>query len=386
MHKRKMRRLKCLVFIGLTGIILAACSSSSDTLTPNLTIQGTVEYLDTQEAASGVKNSEAQRYASGIQVCTLGHCAVTDQNGAFSFNMNSAETADGKVLFQFSGPGWTRDLLVENIPGGSGSITFRFSLHDNTVFGGVSGSDTTCSGDNLCARGCKVCSYTLMIDMVVEKYWETGDSGCGNCNSYIKSKTWKDSQGVVHDQVEQWEYVNRSDTLTVPVDQIDPAALPGSDRGVQYIAFRAANDRTANYVYVNPGSSGGMIGHALYLSVKGTLVYAKFLPFEEAIRKGNNHIESGAQQSGDSNPSDAQLQSSDADNDTRSIASYEKGNIKTEVSTSGAGIHYFVNVYADKKSVITIYKDCNLCTLFNFTTADARAKSYLNMLQGWKHN
>lgn len=385
MQRKSMHRLNRLVFIGLMSIFLAACGSSSDPLPANLAIQGTVDYLADTEAGVGNENAEAQRVASGIQVCALGHCGITDENGGFSFDMNSGEISNGAMLFQFFGPGWTRDMLVENIPSGPGTVTFRFRLHDNTVFGGIVDSDTNCINDAVCGgSGCKVCSYTLMIDMVVKDYWETGDSGCGNCDVYIKSKTWTDSQGVLHDRAERWEYAYRGGSLMASTDQIDPKALPEDSRGIEYIIYRSANGRYAKYVYITPGSSGGSMGHALHLSVNGQLVYAKFLPFQEAIEMGNNFIGSGTLQSGDSTPPNAQTQSADPPDDKRSIASYEKGNVKTTVYNTQMA-SFSVGVAVDNKSVVTIYKDCNLCTLFNFMTADSRAKSYLDILQGWKH-
>lgn len=386
MQKKSMRRLNRLVFIGLMGIFLAACGSSSDPLPADLSIQGSVEYLADTEAGSGVANAEGQRSASGIRVCALGHCGITDENGGFVFNMNNEKIGNGAMLFQFFGPGWTREMLVENIPSGPGTVTFRFRLHDNTVFGGVVGSDTICNKDAVCGgSGCKVCSYTLMIDKVVEDYWETGGSGCGNCDVYIKSKTWTDSHGILHDKVEQWKYAYRSGSLVASSDQIDPKALPEDSRGIQYIVSRSANGRYAKYVYITPGSSGGMMGHALHLSVNGQLVYAKFLPFQEAIEMGNNFIGSGALQTGDSTPPDAQTQSTTPSDDTRSLASYEKGNVKTAVYNTQTA-SFKVGVAVDNKFVVTIFKDCNLCTLFDFMTADARARSYLDILQGWKHN
>ena len=386
MQNKSIRRLHHLIFISLMGIILAACGSSSDPLPTDLSIQGTVEYLAETQTGTSATNAEAQRAASGIRVCALGHCGITDENGRFFFNLKNEEIGNGAMLFQFFGPGWTREMLVENIPSGPGTVSFRFRLHDNTVFGGVVGSDTNCIKDAVCgASGCKVCSYTLMIDMVVKDYWETGDSGCGNCDVYIKSKTWTDSQGVLHDRAERWEYAYRGGSLMASTDQVDPRALPEDSRGIQFIVSRSANGRYAKYVYITPGSSGGSMGHALHLSVNGQLVYAKFLPFQEAIEMGNNFIESGALQSGASTPPDAQTQSTNPNDDTRSLASYEKGNVKTAVYNTQMA-SFKVGVAVDNKFVVTIFKDCNSCTLFDFMTADARAKSYLDILQGWKHN
>jgi len=364
-----------------SSLFLNGCDGGgSDSL--NLSFIGTVENLE-----FGPQNS-TKTAAAGVQVCALGGCDVTNQNGQFSFKVDGDQFTGGDVLFQFSKQqDWNTGLVVENIPSGPGVVSFKFALHDNTVFGGLDAFDQSCVTDNLGSyRGCAICSYTLMIDMVVRDYWETGEPGCYNCGSYIRSKTWQDSQGFWHDQVEEWEYVRRASfDPGNGEEQIDPAAVPQNYRGVTYLISRVANGRYANYVQITPEAGGGVFGNALHLSVGGQLVFAKFVPFEEAIRTGNDFITAGSPTSRNSIPSAATTESAEPVRDRAPVVTYRKGNVSASIYKTQMD-SYSVGVSVDDKFVVTVYKDCNTCPYFYFFTAEERAKTYLELLQGWRHN
>ena len=223
------------VVVGLALLsILCTCGCGSDSAEPrDLVFRGRVSLLQS------ARSDNAQDAVVGMQVCALGQCGLTDTAGRFSFRVASQGVVEGRALFSFNDKQLHRELVVENIPAGQGWVDFFFKLKDNAIFGGVADEKVACLPESVCGlRGCSVCSYTLMIDFVVEDYWETGHPACGNCGSYIRSKTWQDSNGVWHDQVEEWEYVYRN-TLGDAADSknIDPRAVPSDSRTVTYLCL-----------------------------------------------------------------------------------------------------------------------------------------------------
>ncbi|MGD8778271.1 MAG: hypothetical protein PVH88_04845 [Ignavibacteria bacterium] len=171
------------------------------------------------------------------------------------------------------------------------------------------------------------------------------------------------------------------------ITDIDQAAAVEESRGVRYKIRKSKGNKTALYVQITPGSGGGVFGHALHLKVKNDLVYAKFLPFADAINKGNSFVASREYKvQYEEGPADEECeQSPEEDERAERLESFEQGNIRTVVRRNKPGINLFnVNVYVDNYYVIQLFKDCNFCKMFDYTTAVQRAKEYLPMLQGWK--
>lgn len=168
---------------------------------------------------------------------------------------------------------------------------------------------------------------------------------------------------------------------------INPDAIKSEGRGVEYKILRKQGDHTARYVYISPGSGGGTFGHALWLIKSDEVVFAKFMPFEKAIKTGNDFVSGGRMPSSvteectNEETEISPSESKSAEGDTE----FTKENIRTVVRPNG-GINpslYNVNVYVDNYYVIQIFKDCNHCPMFNYMDAVDRAKRYLDILQGW---
>lgn len=94
-----------------------ACGGSGS----NKVIQGNVSGLITTLSAIHFKNDNG---IPGVQVCALGECDITDDNGDFAF---SVKEVPGDTLFSFSGGGFSGDLVV-GLPSGAALVSVQFML------------------------------------------------------------------------------------------------------------------------------------------------------------------------------------------------------------------------------------------------------------------
>lgn len=168
---------------------------------------------------------------------------------------------------------------------------------------------------------------------------------------------------------------------------IDPEAGESENRATKGLAYRASADGSlrASYVQITPNSGGGTFGNAIRLFENGKMVFAKFMPFDDAISKGNSFIQNGRV------PIEYETEATEETTESTDEAvilnatkeKFEKDNIKTIVSPNNLS-GYNVLVYVDNDFVIRVYKDCNLCSIFSKDKAVSRAQEYLDLLQGWK--
>jgi hypothetical protein len=166
---------------------------------------------------------------------------------------------------------------------------------------------------------------------------------------------------------------------------IDPEANPDDAKGV--VVRRSDGDRRALYVYIS-GSGGGAMGYALHLYEHSTIKYARFLSFQQAIQFGNNWVVNGGM------PKDAEYEPYSEERENRDegdtpgdevLRDFAEGNIRATVAQNKYPVltGYHVNVYVDNVLVSTVYKDCNFCSLYNETTANSKAQTFVTLLQGW---
>ena len=176
---------------------------------------------------------------------------------------------------------------------------------------------------------------------------------------------------------------------TKNIPNIDSEAALAESRGVIYKIKKSRGEHTARYVQITPGSGGGVFGHALHLFVKNKLVFSRFLPFADAINRGNAFVADSKdwmQEEGYEGPADESCEQAASD-DARAetLEEFEMGNVRTVVGRNPLNPNlYNVNIYVDKYYVIQIFKDCNYCKMYDYPTAAQRAKDFLPMLQGWK--
>ena len=70
--------------------------------------------------------------------------------------------------------------------------------------------------------------------------------------------------------------------------------------------------------------------------------------------------------------------------DATADSEFVLGNVRTVVArNTNLLTGYHVDIHVDGSFVVTIYKDCNNCSLFTQSTAETRAQTYLDILQGW---
>jgi hypothetical protein len=97
-----------------------ACGGSGS----NKVIQGNVSGPIATLSAIHFKNDNG---IAGVQVCALGECDITDDNGDFAF---SVKEVPGDTLFSFSGGGFSGDVVV-GLPSGAALVSVQFMLTQN---------------------------------------------------------------------------------------------------------------------------------------------------------------------------------------------------------------------------------------------------------------
>ena len=177
---------------------------------------------------------------------------------------------------------------------------------------------------------------------------------------------------------------------TENVPDIDSEAAPVESKGSIYKMKKSEGNREARYMQITPESGGGAFGHALWLFVGNEMVFAKFLPFADAINRGNAFVAGSkdlAQVGGYEGAADESCERAISDGlRTGSLEEFEMGNVRTAVRRNPQNPNlYNVNVYVNNFYVIQIFKDCNYCQMYDYSTAAQRARDFLPMLQGWKH-
>ena len=162
---------------------------------------------------------------------------------------------------------------------------------------------------------------------------------------------------------------------------IDPGTLDDEETRHE-IAHREEGSRRA---YVGHDTVGTIQGIYLHCYDSGDKVYSGYLNFYEAVSLGNKFLAfrelPGSLEEAPGAPEEVSaFETGGIEN--RACVYTETENIRIGVCNSS--IYYALRVFVDGDYRVTLYKPCNKCPRFDFSTAISHAQSLVSALQGWE--
>lgn len=125
-----VRAFACLAVFGL----LTACGSENGG-SPNPGAKSANGLAKQNEDELNVRGTllSAQDDVEGIEVCALGDCDETDEDGQYSLSVPDGLFQGGDVLFTFSGDDIEAQAVAPDLPGGNQDVIVDFEIDGNTV-------------------------------------------------------------------------------------------------------------------------------------------------------------------------------------------------------------------------------------------------------------